>query len=100
MIAWIVIGTSCRFSTRRSAVTVTSCSSVPVVAVAVIGRGRKDNRGTGCTQDRGYGRRNLRICLHRAVPRGVGDFPTRTHSAIPGGGSQDTRLYHSPTQGA
>ena len=34
--AWMVIGTSCTLSARRSAVTITSCSSVGVpVAVAV-----------------------------------------------------------------
>ena len=35
LIAWIVIGTSWRFSDRRCAVTTTSCSSLPVVELAV-----------------------------------------------------------------
>ena len=35
LIAWIVIGTSCRFSERRCAVTTTSVISLPPAAVSV-----------------------------------------------------------------
>src|SRR5580700_6767566 len=90
----MVIGTSCRFSVRRSAVTVTSCSSVPVVAVVVSAGAAKTTAVLDAPRMAATAAEIFGFGFIATVPRGlVVIFPLELPASL--GGSPLKLLYHT-----